>query len=356
MVKFTHKKRHTAPDGPGPGRPRAAPRVEPKRHHTHGGLAAELWANDYKSLFELEASERPEIGQMLESVIDEGASTYRQQRRGGEMAVARHQSGVAAAQLSLAAQVRRLANVRDIPLLTAARSLSWLMTMARSIHYQEERKLRRLLDRKTTMRILKSMTKLAPQTSFEINPLVRLGLVDQTYMQNQHYGSRRHVRVEQLDDQGVRVQTHFDVFINAIGLHVPSALAKLDVADLRAIVDKGPYTEDPALTLLPALQPAVVRHDQRGFVERSSARLLLYARGAGCAPSALSPVEMTAALIGRPLISPGGKTACSFLPVLPGTDTKSYLDMIKIVVRAKSCPVPDCLRATACPVPDCSYN
>ena len=117
MVKFTHKKRHTAPDGPGPGRPRAAPRVEPKRHHTHGGLAAELWANDYKSLFELEASERPEIGQMLESVIDEGASTYRQQRRGGEMAVARHQSGVAAAQLSLAAQVRRLANVRDISLL-----------------------------------------------------------------------------------------------------------------------------------------------------------------------------------------------------------------------------------------------
>jgi hypothetical protein len=103
-------------------------------------LAAELWANDYKSLFELEASERPEIGQMLESVIDEGASTYRQQRRGGEMAVARHQSGVAAAQLSLAAQVRRLANVRDIPLLTAARSLSWLMTMARSIHYQEERR------------------------------------------------------------------------------------------------------------------------------------------------------------------------------------------------------------------------
>ena len=167
MVKFTHKKRHTAPDGPGPGRPRAAPRVEPKRHHTHGGLAAELWANDYKSLFELEASERPEIGQMLESVIDEGASTYRQQRRGGEMAVARHQSGVAAAQLSLAAQVRRLANVRDIPLLTAARSLSWLMTMARSIHYQEERKLRRLLDRKTTMRILKSMTKLAPQRSEE---------------------------------------------------------------------------------------------------------------------------------------------------------------------------------------------
>ena len=85
------------------------------------------------------------------------------------MAVARHQAGVAAAQLSLAAQVRRLANVRDIPLLTAARSLSWLMTMARSIHYQEERKLRRLLDRKTTMRILKSMTKLGPQTSFEIN-------------------------------------------------------------------------------------------------------------------------------------------------------------------------------------------
>ena len=72
MVKFTHKKRHTAPDGPGPGRPRAAPRAEPKRHHTHGDLAAELWANDYKLRFELEASECPEIGLMLESVTDLG--------------------------------------------------------------------------------------------------------------------------------------------------------------------------------------------------------------------------------------------------------------------------------------------
>ena len=41
------------------------------------------------------------------------------------------------------------------------------------------------------------------------------------------------------------------------------------VAQGRAFGKGWPYTEDPALTLLPALQPAVVRHDQRGFVERS---------------------------------------------------------------------------------------
>ena len=52
---------------------------------------------------------------------------------------------------------------------------------------------------------------------------------------------------------------------------MPAALAQLDAADLRQIVTFGPYTEDPALTLLPALQPAVVRLDQRGFVVRSSA-------------------------------------------------------------------------------------
>ena len=35
-----------------------------------------------------------------------------------------------------------------------------------------------------------------PPPPFELNPLVKLAFCDQTYMQNQHYGSRRHVRVE----------------------------------------------------------------------------------------------------------------------------------------------------------------
>ena len=377
---FTHKKRATNPSGPGPGRPRARPDAAPERRQeylSHEELAALLWSADYRPLFDAEAARHADLSVLIDEFARQHASTYQQRELGGVAARQRHAEAVGLAEQSIGAQVRRLGNQRDIPLLVAARSLSWLMAMARSKQWMEERKLKRLVDRTTAMKLVKRMTvrrapalalartarprrpapwtvtcrlsshsrpppprlapgrsqAIAPAPTFGVNPFVKVGFVDQTYLQNLHYGSRRHVRVERLEADGLRAQTHFEVFVNSVALPVPSTLARLDAAALREIVPRGPYTEDPTLALLPALQPALIRHHQRGFLLRSSARLLEYARAAGSAPTALTQVEITTALLCRPSTDPGGKTYLRFLPVLPSTDTKSYVDLIKIVAH-----------------------
>ena len=152
-------------------------------------------------------------------------------------------------------------------------------------------------------------------------------------MQNYHYGSRRHVRVQHVDAEGVPVQRAWDVYVNAIELPVPATLAHLDLADLRLITERGPYTEDPALTLLPQLQPVVVASHRRAFTVRSSMRLLSAAAATGRSPAALEPEEITVVLLRRPAVDPGGPTHLNFLPVLPRTDTKSYRDMISIIAH-----------------------
>ena len=69
MGKFTRVKRKTAPDGPGPGRPRRAPQPAVARRLTHDQLATLLWHTDYRELFELEAQQEPEVVQMLQDAV-----------------------------------------------------------------------------------------------------------------------------------------------------------------------------------------------------------------------------------------------------------------------------------------------
>ena len=224
---FVHVKRHTAPNGPGPGRPRkpaeVADKEQRRRHRTHKELAELLWAPEYDNLIRGEAAEHPQLAEMLKAAITTHASTYGLQGRGGADARQRQVELSEAATTGIVAQVRRLGNKRDIPLVVAARSLSWPMTMARTKQWKEERKMRRLVDRSVAMSILEQMTALAPPPSFDVNPLVKLGFVDQTYMQNYHYGSRRHVRVQHVDAAGAPVQRAWDVYVNSIELPVPPA-------------------------------------------------------------------------------------------------------------------------------------
>ena len=186
---FKHKKRHTAPNGPGPGRPRK-PAIAKKAKGLagpalHESLAEKLWSPTYDALIREELAEHPELAGMVRGAVGQPGR-----------ASATQVELVESAATGIVAQIRRLRNKRDIPLVVAARSLSWLMAMARTKQWNEERRARRLLDRRVAMKILERMTALAPPPAFAVNPLVKLGFVDQTYMQNYHYGSRRHVRVE----------------------------------------------------------------------------------------------------------------------------------------------------------------
>ena len=60
MPKFTHIKRKTAPDGPGPGRPRKPPLEKAAPRMSHDELARLLWSSSYEELFNL--AQRPPRG------------------------------------------------------------------------------------------------------------------------------------------------------------------------------------------------------------------------------------------------------------------------------------------------------
>ena len=81
---------------------------------------------------------------------------------------------------NLARTVARLGNQRVLPLRIVARSLSWLMTMAKKKQWAEERTQRRLVDVTVAIKVLKLMTSMAPPPTYSVNPLVKLAFVDQT--------------------------------------------------------------------------------------------------------------------------------------------------------------------------------
>ena len=76
---FTHKKRRTNPDGPGPGRPRKSDEVKEEAQRSRcsrSALASLLWSESYKRMLDAEASERPELVELVEQAVKDLASTY----------------------------------------------------------------------------------------------------------------------------------------------------------------------------------------------------------------------------------------------------------------------------------------
>ena len=150
---FRHRKRHTAPDGPGPGRP-SKPPTEPAQHRASASeLAGRLWVTSYTERIRLEAAEQPELLTLIEEAVLQHSSSYAQRGCGGPAAREKHGQAVALAAMQASAQVQRLGNQLKMPLLIVARSLSWLMSMARKKQWQEEQKMRRLLDRSTAVKV-----------------------------------------------------------------------------------------------------------------------------------------------------------------------------------------------------------
>ena len=105
-------------------------------------LAPQLWWSSYVELFRMEAAREPELKRMFEDAALTDGSTYARRGRGGAAARELHAARVEQAAMGSVAQVRRLRNQRDVPLLVAARSLHFLMTMARSKQWKEEQRLR----------------------------------------------------------------------------------------------------------------------------------------------------------------------------------------------------------------------
>ena len=137
---FTHKKRHTAEGGPGPGRPRRAHSEPPPWtacREDRAKLVERLWLRSYVEVIADEAAEVSGLSDLMHDVIQARQSTYHAQHRGGAAAREQQDERIGSAVASLAAQVQRLGNQNKIPLLVAARSISWLLTMARTKQWGE---------------------------------------------------------------------------------------------------------------------------------------------------------------------------------------------------------------------------
>ena len=80
-----------------------------------------------------EAAEVSGLSELMQDVIQQRQSTYHAQHRGGAAARERQDERIGSAVASLAWRRRcsGWANQNVIPLLVAARSISWLLTMAR---------------------------------------------------------------------------------------------------------------------------------------------------------------------------------------------------------------------------------
>lgn len=112
------------------------------------------------------------------------------------------------------------------------------------------------------------------------------------------------------------------VYINGQLWPTDAAAVRLDAQAARLIEAHGPYTQDYA-RVLPILQPVAAA----AFLDSLLVRTASLAERAAPA-DARSYVR---ALVGRPPHDPGGPTPVDFLPPLENTDTKSYLDMVRIV-------------------------
>ena len=148
---------------------------------------------------------------------------------------------------------------------------------------------------------------------------VRLFTVDQTYARTGGSGTgiTRYRAVETVDGNGIRnnKETRL-VYMN--GLERPISL-RLSAPALARIPEWGPYTQSFD-RVIPLLQPSRLRGVRYNLLRRS---LALIQGSVGSRDTAVR-------LLSRPA-TPARATYLSWLPPLPRTDTKCYMDMYKIV-------------------------
>ena len=132
--RFSHRKKHTAPGGPGPGRPRAeaGPSALTRRRENTDALAQRLWSPSYDDELLDEAHNEAALFGSVVAAVEARQSTYATQGRRSLEAQQKYAALVGRAARGISSQVVRLGNQSLIPFSIAARSLSWLMQMVKS--------------------------------------------------------------------------------------------------------------------------------------------------------------------------------------------------------------------------------
>ena len=310
-----------------------APAVQTEPASSHDGdeltmafCAHELWAADYRAVFEREYEAlRARCGHgyalppssYVARLSGEQRALYEQRARRRErdqMAIALHAN-----------------NMRHWTPSLLARSICAFSSntqFTRAIETQQARQ----ASAPSTWAFMRLMLKVQPKPSWTQGRHVNLYVADQTY---EWVGMKKRGRRQALqrhDAHGMPVGIEHVVYINSIKVHLPSSLGDLSLADIQAIQanNGSPYTEDYNQILDP-LQPRLVE----GYLSEFSADVLgsvvlALARVGQADASQLGLRTLAGALFDRPNVDPGGPSAFDILEPLMNTDTKSHEDWRKI--------------------------
>jgi hypothetical protein len=279
------------------------------------------WTYDYSEVVRAEAALYDgDVGDMVER--HSSGYAQRMMRAGGDSSAVR--ARIEDRMTDTAAALWRSRHVNNIPFMQAVKAVSFTYSRASHVHWVRDRKLRRVAGRPFAHKLLTCMADTRPPPSFEVCPHIVSIAFDQTYVRKSGVstGASRYSAVQTVDAQGEVKAPERIVYIN--GQDFPAPANVLSAAARAQIAVAGPYTQD-FYRVIPHLQPDRID----GFMDTLLVRAVQLV--AGAAQPGFLTLDLMKALFSRPNHDPGGATYVTFMPSLLNCDTKSYLDMFRII-------------------------
>lgn len=235
----------------------------------------------------------------------------------------------------IAGNLDRSRNVHFIPFSQAVKGVSYLYSVVPGNQWARERALRRIVGRQWAKELLEHMADCRPPPPFEQSNWLWSIAFDQTYVRKAGgtTGTTRYRPVQTVDEDGELCEPERMTYIN--GQDYPAPAFGLSAQAYAAIFTHGPYTQD-FHRVLPALQPDRIDGFMDDLLERTAGILNAAALQAGGRVAAFTTLDFVRALLSRPNHDPGGPTYMTFLPALLNCDTKSYIDMMRIIAWMES--------------------
>lgn len=272
------------------------------------------WQFCYERIFAIESELNPAAAEGAAPL----ASSY------SRRAIRREPEGAVAAKLGLrvhemAGFTARSRNVLHVPFAQAVKSIAFLAAQVSKPVWAAERTARRVVGRTWAVQMLQRMTSCRPPPPFEAASQVKIFVVDQTYARTGGSGTgvTKYRAVEKVTSAGDHKKETRLVYMN--GFERPYPDFHISAAATARISSWGPYTQ-PFDKVVPLLQPRRLVQVKFGLLART---LVLIA-------GATDAHDRTHRLLARPT-TPATPTYLHWLPPLAFCDTKSYLDMIRII-------------------------
>lgn len=290
-----------------------------------------LWSSNYQQWVDMEADELMSMG-VLEAALNTKAaaplSTYAE--RGLTKDKEKRATVVMKQSADIAAAAVRQANQQQYPFTVCARSVSMLTHLTRDKDWKEAVKDRRVLDKKTSTKLVRLMMAAKPPPPSEPMLGFSLHIYDQCY-KKKGQSRGKHRAAEKVDASGDLVDLVSMVVVNSLTVHVPRLLAGgLSAAKRASLRQTGPYTKPFVSSLLPALHPDAVIASLYSLKQETNDWIIQVMTRSGTQQTTDLNVALVArALIGRPNVD-GGKTPMTINDPLLNCDTRARKDTVRI--------------------------